>query len=193
FFIWVHLYDPHDPYTPPEPYASRHPGKPYDGEIEFTDANVGVLLEWLRKKGLYDNTLVAIVGDHGESLGEHGESKHGFFIYNATLHVPLILRFPASAHAARVVPESVSTVDLAPTLLQALGVGAPVRAMQGRGLLPLIAGKSSGYRPEIYAECYYPRLQFGWSELRALITDRYKYLLAPDVELYDLPAHLADK
>jgi len=187
FFVWVHLYDPHDPYTAPEPYRSRRPESPYDAEIEFTDANVGKLVDWLRQNRLYDNTLIVIVGDHGESLGEHGEEKHGFFIYNATLHVPFIVKFPGGANSGRVVREQVSLVDMAPTVLQILGRGGPQSLKaQGTGLLALVLGKAPDYRAEIYAEGYYPRLQFGWSELRGLITDRYKYLLAPKPELYDL-------
>jgi arylsulfatase A-like enzyme/Flp pilus assembly protein TadD len=186
FFVWTHLYDPHDPYTPPEPYLSRHKSSPYDGEIEFTDSNVGTLLGWLRQNGLYDDTLVIVAGDHGESLGEHGESKHGFFIYNSTLHVPLIMKFPRGQNAGRVVTDSVSLVDIFPTALQILHAGDSSAArVQGRGLLSLILGKVQGYRPEIYAETYYPRLQFGWSELRALITEKDKYVLAPRQELYD--------
>ena len=186
FFVWTHLYDPHDPYTPPEPYLSRHKNSPYDGEIEFTDANVGTLFDWLRRNGFYGNTLIVVAGDHGESLGEHGESMHGFFIYNATLHVPLIVKFPRGNNAGRVVAESVSLVDIFPTVLQILGVSDPVTAkVQGRGLLSVILGKAAGYRPEIYAETYYPRLQFGWSELRALITETDKFVLAPKQELYD--------
>ncbi len=186
FFVWTHLYDPHDPYTPPEPYRSRHLSSPYDGEIEFTDANVGTLIDWLRRNQLYEDTLIVVIGDHGESLGEHGESKHGFFAYNATLHVPLIIRFPRGIHAGRVVREYISTVDLFPTLLQILDVGRSEAAQaQGRGVLSLVLGKNAGYHPEIYAECYYPRLQFGWSEIRALITEQYKYILLPQPELYD--------
>jgi arylsulfatase A-like enzyme/Flp pilus assembly protein TadD len=186
FFLWVHLYDPHDPYTPPEPYLSSYPRSPYDGEIAFTDHNVGTLFEWLRANGMYDNTLIAVLGDHGESLGEHGESKHGYFAYNATLHVPWILKFPHAQYAGRVVEQSVSSVDLLPTLLQALNAGAGRPAsVQGRELLSLVQGKDPNYRAEIYAECYYPRLQFGWSEIRVLITPRYEYLMVPRPELYD--------
>jgi tetratricopeptide (TPR) repeat protein len=186
FFIWMHLYDPHDPYTPPEPYRSRHKDNPYDGEIEFSDANLGTLIDWLRVHERYENTLVVMAGDHGESLGEHGESKHGFFIYNATLHVPMIIRFPHGQYAGRSVTASVSLVDLLPTILQILGTGnADSGKVQGHGLLSLILGKNSQYRPEIYAETYYPRLQFGWSELRALITEKEKYLLAPKEEIYE--------
>jgi len=185
-FLWAHLYDPHDPYDPPEPFRSRN-ADPYDGEIEFTDTNLGTLLAWFRTHGLYDNTLIVVAGDHGESLGEHGESKHGFFIYNATLHVPLIMKLPAGGSRGKTIPENVSLVDLFPTILQILATGKSAGPqVQGKGLLSLVLGKSSAERPDVYAESYYPRLQFGWSELRALITDRYKYVLSPRPELYDL-------
>ncbi len=193
FFVWTHLYDPHDPYTPPEPYRSSYRENPYDGEIAFTDRNVGTLISWLRANDLYSDAIIVVAGDHGESLGEHGESKHGFFIYNATLHVPLILKFPRGQHAGRRIAESVSLVDVFPTILQILGTGGSSGArVQGRGLLSLILGKAAGYRPEIYAESYYPRLQFGWSELRALITDKQKYVLAPRPELYEYGRDFAE-
>src|SRR5207237_9490547 len=95
FFVWLHLYDAHDPYTSPEPYASRHAGHPYDGAVTFLDANVGTLIEWLKQKGLFEKSLVVVVADHGEGLGDHGEETHGFFIYNASLHVPFLIRFPS--------------------------------------------------------------------------------------------------
>lgn len=195
FFAWVHLYDPHDPYTPPEPYASRHPARPYDGEIAFTDTNVGSLVSWLRKNQLDENTLIVVVGDHGESLGEHGEDKHGFFIYNASLHVPLIVRFPRAENAGKVVFSHVSSVDLLPTIAQILQIDRALlpRTIQGNGLLSLILGKAPNYRADLYAECYYPRLQFGWSELRAIISGSHKYVLAPKPELYDLSRDFDEK
>ena len=164
FFAWVHLYDPHDPYAPPEPFASRHPGQPYDGEIEFTDSNLGVLFNWMRDHGAYDNTLIILVGDHGESLGEHGEDKHGFFVYNATLHVPLIIRLPQGERGGQQIAENVSIVDLFPTAMQLLKVPRDlVPEVQGTGLASLIFGRVRRSRPDLYAETFYPYLQFGWS------------------------------
>src|ERR1035438_10477818 len=96
FFFWMHLYDPHFPYTPPEPYRTEYAGRLYDGEIAFADAQVGRLVRFLKDKGVYQNTVIVLAGDHGEGLGEHGEKTHGFFIYNATMHVPLIIRVPGS-------------------------------------------------------------------------------------------------
>ncbi len=193
FFLWVHLYDPHDPYTPPEPFASRHPGRPYDGEIEFADSNVGRLLDWLAAKGLRDKTLIALAGDHGESLGEHGEEKHGLFVYNATLRVPLILRLPDGSGAGRVIADNVSLIDLAPTLLQLLKADRGLAGeMQGRGLAGAVLGKGRIQDADLYAESYYPNLQFGWSPLRTLISGAQKYILAPRPELYDLAGDFAE-
>src|SRR5712692_3142466 len=119
FFLWMHLYDPHYPYRPPAPYSQEYASHPYDGEIAFADAQVGRLIRFLKGKGLYRNTLIVLSGDHGESLGEHGEKTHGFFIYNATLHVPVIFHLPGGV-SAKTMPELVSLADLMPTVLKAL-------------------------------------------------------------------------
>jgi arylsulfatase A-like enzyme/Flp pilus assembly protein TadD len=194
FFMWVHLYDPHDPYTPPEPYASRHPGRPYDGEVEFTDFNLGQLLSSLKEQKVYEDTLILLVGDHGESLGEHGEEKHGFFVYNSALHVPLILRLPHGKRAAQTVQESVSIVDLFPTVIQLLGLPRlQLDHVQGTGLGSLILGRKKDHRADLYAETFYPHLQFGWSPLRTLISGSYKYIEAPSPELYDLSKDFAER
>jgi arylsulfatase A-like enzyme/Tfp pilus assembly protein PilF len=139
FFLWMHLYDPHFPYHPPEPYSHEYAAQPYDGEIAFADEQVGRLLRFLKEKGIYQNTMIVLCGDHGESLGEHGEKTHGFFIYNATMHVPLIIRLPENRlpenAAARTVSDAVSLVDLMPTILGAVGLDVPPQ-VQGRSLLP---------------------------------------------------------
>src|SRR6266852_1263430 len=114
FFLWMHLYDAHYPYPPPEPYSREYASQPYDGEIAFADEQVGRLLRFLKDKGLYQNTVIVLTGDHGESLGEHGEKTHGFFIYNATLHIPVILHLPGQ-RLVNSVPELVSLADLMPT------------------------------------------------------------------------------
>jgi arylsulfatase A-like enzyme/Flp pilus assembly protein TadD len=183
FFLWMHLYDPHYPYRPPSPYSEEYKGRPYDGEIAFADAQVGRLIQFLKDKGLYKNTLIVLSGDHGESLGEHGEQTHGFFIYNATLHVPLIFHLPGQA-AAQTVPEIVNLADLMPTILQALKVDVPSQ-VQGRNLLPLMTTKSNEARG-LYAETFLPRLHFNWSELRGVETENYHFIDAPKPELYDL-------
>jgi arylsulfatase A-like enzyme/Tfp pilus assembly protein PilF len=184
FFLWMHLYDPHYPYRPPEPYAHEYVTHPYDGEIAFADAQVGRLLRFLKEKDRYHNTLILLSGDHGESLGEHGEKTHGFFVYNATMHVPLIIRLPAKG-AARTVSDPVSLVDLMPTVLAALGLEIPAQ-VQGRSLLPELRGDNSGRPRELYGETFLPRLHFNWSELRAAENANYHFIDAPRPELYDL-------
>jgi arylsulfatase A-like enzyme/Flp pilus assembly protein TadD len=186
FFLWMHLYDPHYPYRPPAPYDEQYKDRLYDGEIAFADSQVGRLISFLKAKGLYGNTLVVLTGDHGESLGEHGEKTHGFFLYNATLHVPVILHLPGREVAARVIPELVSLTDLMPTVLQALELEVPEQ-VQGRSLLPLLEAKDSSRR-NLYAETFLPRLHFNWSELRSVETEKYQFIEAPKPELYDLVA-----
>ncbi len=184
FFLWMHLYDPHYPYRPPEPYASEYKDRPYDGEIAFADAQVGRLIRFLKSKGLYTNTLIVLSGDHGESLGEHGEKTHGFFIYNSTLHVPFIVHLPGAA-SSEVVPDLVSLADLMPTVLESLKISIPSQ-VQGRSLLPLMKKKESEDARSLYAETFLPRLHFNWSELRGVETENYHFIDAPKPELYDL-------
>jgi arylsulfatase A-like enzyme/Tfp pilus assembly protein PilF len=188
FFSWIHLYDPHTPYEPPEPYKTEYQGREYglyDGEIAYADHLVGRVLESLREKGLLERTVVVVVGDHGESLGEHHESSHGFFIYDATLSVPMIIRIPSAALRGKTVTSQVQNIDLMPTLCEILGVPVP-RDVQGKSLLPLIAGREAGRDEEAYSESFYPRYHYGWSELKSLRTSRYKFIQAPRPELYDL-------
>ena len=183
FFLWMHLYDPHYPYRPPAPYSAEYKSRPYDGEIAFADAQVGRLIQFLKDKDLYKNTLIVLSGDHGESLGEHGEKTHGFFIYNATLHVPLIFHLPGQS-APQTMSEIVNLADLMPTILQVVKVDVPPQ-VQGRNLLPLMTAKQDEPRG-LYAETILPRLHFNWSELRGVETDNYHFIDAPKPELYDL-------
>lgn len=180
--LWVHLYDPHFPYAPPEPYASRYRNNPYDGEIAFDDAQVGRLLNFLKQQKLFDNSVIVVAGDHGEGLGEHGEQTHGFFIYNSTLRVPLIIKIPGIA--PRVVGDEVSLVDVMPTLLQALKIPVPA-GVQGRSLLGRILGRPAASPSQLYGETYLPLLHFRWSQLRSLQSRGMKYVDAPRPELYD--------
>ena len=182
FFLWVHLYDAHYPYTPPEPYASRYAGRPYDGEIAFDDAQVGRLVAFLKDLGVFEKAVFVVTGDHGEGLGEHGEKTHGFFVYNSTLHVPLFIKVPGAA--ARTIEKEASLVDVMPTVLQALQLPIPP-SVQGRSLLSDIVGKPSPSASNLYAETYLPLLHFHWSQLRALQSDGLKYIEAPRPELYD--------
>ena len=182
FFLWMHLYDPHYPYHPPEPFATEYKERPYDGEIAFADAQVGRLISFLKHKGLYRNTVIVVTGDHGESLGEHGEKTHGFFIYNSTLHVPVVVHLPGQT--AKTISNVVNLADLMPTLLETLKLSVPSQ-VQGKSLLPLIANKSTEDR-NLYAETFLPRLHFNWSELRSVENQKYHFIDAPKAELYDL-------
>jgi len=185
FFAWIHLYDPHTPYDPPEPQKSEYKGHPYRGEVAFTDAQVGRVVGFLDERGLLDRTVVAVLGDHGESLGDHGEDSHGFFIYEAVTHVPFIMRAPFEKTGARVVEDPVRIVDLAPTLLDLAGVPSPA-GMSGKSLVPLMTGATVELGLEGYAEAMYPLHHFGWSDLRALRSGRYKLIDAPKPELFDI-------
>ncbi len=192
FFLWLHLYDPHSPYRPPEPFRSQYKGRPYDGEVAYTDAQVGRLLQWLKARRLYAGTLIVLVSDHGESLGEHGEQEHGFFIYRSTTHVPLILKPPAGSpvrpgrHAG-----PVEAVSLAPTLLEMAGLRDPIqKQFQAGGLL---AAQTNPESATAYSETFYPFSSFGWNPLRGLESGRYHYIEAPRAELYDLRSDPEEK
>ena len=186
FFAWVHLYDPHAPYEPPEPYRSRFKERRYDGEIAWTDSLVGRVVDELEGLGLTDRTVVAVIADHGESLGEHGEHGHGYFVYEQVAHVPFVLATPYSGTRGIVVDEVVRASDLAPTLLELLGLPAALPSASGRSVVPLLSG---GTPPgDGYTESFYARLHYGWSELRAVRTKRWHFIEAPKPELYDLQA-----
>ena len=211
FFIWLHFYDAHDPYDPPEPFKTHYASAPYDGEIAYTDSIVGSFVEVLRKHGLYQNSVIAIAADHGEAFGEHGEERHGMFLYDETIHVPFLLKLPAGRHAGERIEDRVALAEVAPTLLEAAGISAPA-AMQAHSLFPLleaaktVASKTPGARgdaskaadadstpsdntkaPErsVYSETNYAHRAFGWSELRSWRTGKYLYVQAPKAELYD--------
>lgn len=183
FFVWVHLYDAHDPYDPPEPYKSRYASAPYDGEIAYVDATVGKLLSWLRLRGLYDGALIAVMADHGEALGEHGEITHGIFLYDETIHVPLLFKMPQERSAATRVDSRAELVDVLPTLLQTAGIAVP-KEVQGESLLSMLKPATDRDRPA-YSESDYPHRTFGWSSLRSLRTGKYLFIEAPRKELYD--------
>jgi arylsulfatase A-like enzyme len=180
FFVWAHLYDPHRPYDPPEPYRSTY-SDPYVGEIAFADAQIGRLLGALEQRGLLDRTIVIVAGDHGESLGDHGEDDHGIFVYESTMHVPLVIRAPGTG--ARRVGGVVRLTDVAPTVLELLGL--PVPAVDGTSLTSLMTGRATDLDLEAYAESRYPE-RLGWSPLRSLRAARFKLIEAPTPELYDL-------
>jgi len=210
FFIWVHLYDAHDPYDPPEPYKSRYASAPYDGEIAYEDSAVGKLLSQLRARGLYDGALIAVMADHGEALGEHGETTHGIFLYDETIRVPLLFKLPGGRSAGTRIESRAGLVDVLPTILEAVGIAIP-HDVQGESLLGMLkptmlkpatlklapagqAGAATRKAPETapdrpaYAESDYPHRTFGWSSLRALRTGKYLFIEAPHKELYDQSA-----
>ena len=182
WFCWLHLWDPHFPYAPPAPFAARFASDPYSGEIAYVDAELGRLFSFLEDSGRLDSTLLIITADHGEALGDHGEFEHGFFAYNSTIHVPLIVCMPGARQ--RTVPALVSHVDIFPTVCDALGIAAPP-GLAGRSLLPLIRGGSQAERP-VYIESKGPYLTRGWAPLEGFIAGGMKYIDLPIKELYDL-------
>jgi arylsulfatase A-like enzyme/Tfp pilus assembly protein PilF len=186
FFAWIHLYDPHDPYDPPPPFKVRYRSNLYDGEIAYADEQVGRLITFLSKRGLYDKTLIVLTSDHGESFGEHREFKHGYFLYDTTLLVPLLIKPIRHAFGKLTIEEQVRLVDVAPTILQILELPR-VADFQGMGLLGLLAGKQKQLQLEAYSETFYPA-QFGASSLRSLRRAGSKFIEAPKPELYDLKA-----
>ncbi|HEY3131259.1 MAG TPA: tetratricopeptide repeat protein, partial [Acidobacteriota bacterium] len=192
FFSWLHFYDPHAPYAPPEPFKSRYAENPYDGEIAYTDSVVGRVLDFLIEKGWYDGALVLLTSDHGEDLGEHGENTHGYFVYDSTLRVPLLIKLPHSRYSGKVVGAQVRTIDIMPTVLQIVG-GASSGREQGRGLSSLMVSNSARSEDEAFAESYYPYYHFGWNPLLCIRTSRFKYIDAPHPELYELSSDPAEK
>jgi arylsulfatase A-like enzyme/tetratricopeptide (TPR) repeat protein len=184
FFAWIHLYDPHSPYDPPAPFDRSSPQAAYRGEVEYTDGELGKFIDFLKEKGLYDRSLIVVAADHGEGLGEHGEGEHGLFLYETTIHVPLIIRAPRP-FVRRIIGATVQLVDVAPTILDLLGMAAP-KQWQGHSFWPLLSGESASWPGMAYSETYYPFFHFGWSHLQMLTRDHRKYILAPRDELYDL-------
>jgi arylsulfatase A-like enzyme/tetratricopeptide (TPR) repeat protein len=185
FFLWLHLYDPHDPYEPPEPFKSQYPNRPYDGEVAYTDWLIGEFRRALEERGLLEDSLVILTSDHGEGLGDHGEGQHGFFIYDSTIHVSLIMRLPRGSNGGMVMDTAVSHVDIFPTVLETVGLYAPKR-VDGSSLLPLIGGKDFDRDRAVYSESLYPLLHYGWAPLRSLRTGNVKLISAPRPELFDV-------
>lgn len=182
FFLWLHLYDPHQPYDPPGSYASRFASHPYDGEIAYIDQALGKFFSYLKAHSLYSDSLIAVMADHGEALGQHGEETHGIFLYDETIHVPLILKLPQNRLAGRRVSSSVRLVDVAPTIIEAVGARVPGE-MQGESLLRTLTQSASNR--DVYSETDYPNQGFGWSAIRSLRDGKYLFVEAPRRELYD--------
>jgi arylsulfatase A-like enzyme/Flp pilus assembly protein TadD len=182
WFCWLHLWDPHFPYAPPAPFDERYSKNPYAGEIAYMDAELGKLFSFLENSKRLESTLLIITGDHGESLGEHGEFEHGFFAYNSTVHIPLIICLPGARH--RTVQTLVSHVDIFPTVCDILG-GAPPPRLAGMSLLPMLNGGTEVERP-VYIESKGPFLTRGWAPLEGFIDGKVKYIDQPIKELYDM-------
>ncbi len=186
WFLWVHLFDPHASYQPPLEFAQRCGGSRYDGEIAYADEHLGLILARLRERGELDDTLVVMTADHGESLGEHGESTHSLFIYDATTRVPLILTHPSLARGRRI-EEVVSLVDIVPTVLELLEVPSP-GDLDGRSLAHCLLDPAATLEPApVYSESMAPLYNHGWADLRAVRGDQHRYIRAPRPELYELP------
>ena len=182
-FMWVHLFDPHDPYEPPAPFSEKYSTHLYDGEIAYADSQLGHFIATLKRAGVYDKAVLIIVGDHGEGLGEHGEDTHGLFLYDSTLHVPLIVKLPAEAHKGEVIDKLVRTTDILPTVLSLTNTPAPAE-LNGASLVPLIDKQSADER-ELLGETDYP-LRWGWAPIKALREQNAKLIEAPKPEFYDL-------
>lgn len=189
-FLWVHLYDPHAPYSAPAPFGQEFAGRPYDGEVAYVDHQIGRVLSALQTRGVLDSSLVIAVADHGESLGEHGEDEHGVFLYEPVMRIPLIIAGP-SVRSGHVVSEQVRVIDLVPTTLDLLGLPA-VSGLDGESLRIVLNGGTRPTIPAAYAESYYPKLHYGWSELRSLRADGWKVIDAPRPELYALTKDAAE-
>jgi len=191
FLLWLHYYDPHFPYDPPPPFRTAYSRDPYSGEVAYLDAQVGEFLKGLEMLGLGNKTLVVIVSDHGEGLGDHGEYTHGLFLYDAVVRVPLLMAGPGIP-TGKVISNQVRSIDIMPTIMDYLGISAGSQA-QGGSLLPLLLGRGPVPDPYAYCETIYPKTQMGWSELRALRTNLQKVVVAPTPEYYQLEQDPAEQ
>jgi arylsulfatase A-like enzyme/Tfp pilus assembly protein PilF len=188
FFLFLHLYEPHRPYEPQEPFKTRY-GATYDAEIATTDAILGDFLETLKRQALYDPSLIVFLSDHGEGLGDHGEQEHGILLYREVLHVPLLVKLPRSEEAGRRIAAPAGLMAVAPTIASLVKVEAPNPA--GETLLG--GGPSPPGARGVYSETYYPKIHFGWSALRSLVDGRFHYIDGPKPELYDIAADAGER
>jgi arylsulfatase A-like enzyme/Tfp pilus assembly protein PilF len=188
-FMWVHLYDPHDPYEPPMPYSQVYKDRLYDGEIAYADSALAHFVAYLKTSGRYRNSMIVAVGDHGEGLGEHHEDTHGIFLYDSTTHVPLIVKLPGELSAGTAVTAQVRTLDIMPTLVKLAGAPASPKT-DGASLEPYFVDNKEASRPA-FGETDYP-LRFGWAPLRSVRSEGFKFIEAPRPELYDLQLDAAE-
>jgi choline-sulfatase len=189
FFFLFHIYEPHAPYAPPEPFRSQY-GASYDGEVATSDAIVGAFVDSLKKFGVYDRAVVFILSDHGEGLGDHGEEQHGILLYREAIHVPLLVKLPGNSGAGSRVAAPVQLSDIFPTVTALLGLPAPTGVSGTSLFAPRAEGAASRL---IFGETLYPRLQLGWSDLRSAVNKRYHYIQGPRPELYDIVADPGEK
>ena len=182
WFLWVHCWDPHSPYDPPEPFKTQYKDHLYEGEVAYVDLILGNLFAYMKENNLFDSTLIIFTGDHGESLGQHGEETHGFFAYNSSIWIPLIISHPETAPGR--IDYDVSHIDIFPTVCDVLGIKKP-SFLQGASLLPALKGKKLPERP-IYFESLYPYYSRGWAPLKGFILKKKKFIDSPIPELYDL-------
>jgi choline-sulfatase len=187
FFLFFHIYEPHVPYDPPEPFRSRYAAVPYDGEVATADAIVGGLLDHLKQRGIYDRAIILFVSDHGEGLGDHGEKQHSILVYRELIHVPMIIKLPHNTRAGAEVREPASLADLFATVTSLLGTP---NAPKTSGL-PLFEKLPSDR--SIYSESLYARLHLGWSDLRSVNNDARQLIESSRSELYDINADPAEK
>ncbi|MBN2244836.1 MAG: sulfatase-like hydrolase/transferase [Candidatus Aminicenantes bacterium] len=182
WFLWIHLWDPHNPYDPPEPFKTQYKERLYDGEIAYVDMILGTLFDYMQDNKLFDSTLIVFTGDHGESLGQHGEETHGYFAYNSTIWIPLIIYLPETT--PKRIDDYVSHIDIFPTVCEVLGIRLPA-FIQGTSLLPALKGKKLPER-EIYFESLYPYYSRGWAPLKGFISKQKKFIDSTIPEFYDL-------
>ncbi|MCD6451394.1 MAG: tetratricopeptide repeat protein, partial [Acidobacteria bacterium] len=192
WFCFIHLYDPHAPYIPPEPYRSKYQNDLYAGEVAYTDYALGKLVSFLEKEGLLKNTVIILTADHGESLGDHGEKTHGTFAYNSTLHIPLIFWQPRVFPKGLKIMKRVQHIDIAPTILELLGLHKR-KEMQGRSLIPLINHPEKGEDEVCYFEAMSAYFNRNWAPLSGIIAGHYKYIELPIPEVYDMRNDFGEK
>ena len=184
-FLWVHYFDPHAVYNPPEPYSEIYKDNLYDGEIAFTDEHIGVLLAAVKELKLDEEPLIIFAADHGEGLGEHGEFGHSVFVYDTTVKVPLIFSCPGLVAEGKVIEEQVRLTDVMPTILDFLQVEKN-KEIQGKSLIGLMKGRIKSLNLPAYSESLHAKLRYNWSELQSFRTAEWKYIKSPEPELYNI-------
>jgi arylsulfatase A-like enzyme/Flp pilus assembly protein TadD len=189
-FFLFHLYEPHMPYTAPEPHRSRY-SNGYDAEIARADEIVGRFLDLLKQRGLYERSLVILLSDHGEGLGDHGEDEHGTFLYREAIQVPLLVKYPDSKFSGHTIAAPVQLIDVVPTIFERVGATPPA-SLPGRSLATFLVDDKSEWR-KVYSETWYPRFHYGWSDQHSLIDGKHHYIHSTRAELFDLQKDAGEK